>query len=807
MTHKSNIRALALLATALVSPAALAQTAAPEIPAELNQPIVQKEISIGVLYSGGHNTGLYGRYNGLTTTGVDVTLGFDLLQRDAWASGKTAYFEASGTNLLLQTGSTLAKGFRDHSYMSDTTDRFGPEAEIHVAFGHQGSWGVTASYSALTYTGNIISSLWTVNGSLGTLNNGLVAYGGASNSPLTKGSPTSFTVAALSPDFQQFQTGTRRDKVELGGKLELDEWTFATNIAHEHKQGNLEESLRETYGGMAFTLPVDYDTDRFDLSASYVDPDYQALIQYTYSRFNQTNTGVVLPYVVSMASLSASSGPYAQAAFYSTPPSNAAHYLTVMLSDKLAPHTRVVFNGRVGMELQDETFTPNSADPSLSPTLGSPTYSWFKNLNSLNQGTSATSPDARAYVYQGNLSFSTELAEHLDGRITYSLDGRDVHINQYQVWIGGTSPDAQANTAVYVVPQNWLKQTGGVELDYLILPESSTKVTATYNFNNTQRTNAQVSNSQTNSLGLNISSMIGKDILGRVSYEHSNRSGVLHFGTAWGNLETGVPEEEGTPSGAYYQAPMTADSVTVRADYAPMGDLSGGLFVKFSNNRYHYPEVDSVATPTNAGNWNLVGRGEGITHNSSFTAGPDINYRVSDSLGLHAYYTYQRIYYDNVGNGACAESNTGACAGSAGYFQNKYTSSMHSAGFSGDWKVTEKLKLSTEYNMSEGSVLFGQFNGVAVSAVTGTYQNVTNYPDINSHMNDVKVTADYQLTDAIGASLVYQYSMFNNNDWQYVAQPVIPTVNGGSAISIVNAGYGPPNYNVSTVGMIMRMKL
>jgi|GEM_PF-1156791 len=807
MTQKLSIRALALLATALVAPAALAQTAAPEIPAELNQPVLEKEISIGVLYSGGHNTGLYGRYNGFSTGGVDVTLGFELKQRDAWNSGKTAYFEASGSNLVLQTGSTLAQGFRDHSFMSDTSDRFGPEAEINVAFGNQGSWGVTASYSALTYTGNIISSLWTVNGSLGTLNNGLVAYGGASNSPATKGSPTSFTVAGISPYFQQFQTGTRRDKVEVGGKLELDEWTIATNISHEHKQGKLEESLRETYGGMAFTLPVDYDTDRFDLSASYVDPDYQALIQYTYSRFNQNNSGVVLPYVVSIASLSASSGPYAQAAFYSTPPSNSAHYLTVMLSDKLAPRTRIVFNGRIGMELQDETFTPNSADPSLSSTLGNPTYTWFKNLNSLNQGTSATSPDARAYVYQGTLSFSTELAEHLDGRASYSIDGRDVHINQYQVWIGGTSPDAQANTAVYVVPQNWLKQTGSAELNYLILPESSTKVSATYSFNNTQRTNAQVTHSETNTFGLNVSSMLSKDILGRVSYEHSNRSGVLHYGTAWGNLETGVPEVEGTPSGAYYQAPMVADAVTVRADYAPVGDLSGGLFVKFSNNRYHYPAVDSAATATNSGNWNLVGHGEGVTHNSSLTIGPDVNYRVSDSLGVHAYYSYERIYFDNVGNGNCAESNTGVCAGSAGYFQNKYTSSMHTAGFSGDWKVTEKLKLSGEYNMSVGSVLFGQYNGVAVSTVTASYQNVTNYPDIDSRMDDVKVTANYQLTDNVDGTLIYQYSMFNNNDWQYVAQPVIPTLNGGTAISILNAGYGAPNYNVSTVGMIVRMKL
>lgn len=805
MMHKLSIAALALATTALVAPAAFAQDA--EIPAELNKPIVLNEITLGVLYSGGHNAGQAGRYTGYTTTGGDITLGFDVNRRDAWNSGGTHYFEMSGSDLLLQTGTKTAKGFHDTSYSSDTSIYFGPEAEINLAFGEQGKWGVTADYSATTYTGNIISSLWTINGSTGTLNNGLLAYGGASNAPLTKGSVTAWTVAGLTPYFNQFQTGTRRDKVEVGGKLELDQWTFTTNVAHEHKQGSMEESVRQTYGGMAFAMPVDYDTDRFDLTASYVDPDYQAQIQYTYSHFSDNNTFVTLPYAVSLASLSATSGPYALASAYSTPPSNSAHYVTVKLSDKLAPKTRVLFTGRIGFELQDSQFAPNSADPSLSSTLGNSTYKWFSNLNSKNQGSVGNSLDGRAFVYEAHASFSTELAEHLDGKITYSLDGRDVKVGEYGVW-NGSNPDLVATRMDYVVPQNWVKQDGAAELSYLVLPESSTKVTVNYDFNNTQRTNAQVTHSETHTLGFNVSSMIGKAILTRLSYSHDVRSGVMHYGTAWGNLETGAPEEDGTPSGAYYQAPMTADSVTFRADYAPAGELSGGVYAKFTSNRYHYPKVDSAATATNSGDWNLVGQGQGITHNSSFTVGPDINYRPSDTLTLHGYYTFQQIYYDNRGNGACAESTAAAtCAGSAGYFRNQYTSNTHSAGFSGDWKITDKLKLNAEYNLSVGSVLFGQYNGVTVSTVTASYQNVTNYPDVNSRMDDIKVTANYQITDNVDATLLYQYSMFNNNDWQYIGVPVIPTLNGGTAISIVNAGYTSPNYNTQTAGIILRMKL
>ena len=278
-----------------------------------------------------------------------------------------------------------------------TGSRLGPEAQIDVSFGEQGKWGVDLGYNAITYTGNVINSLWTVTGQNGAYNNGLVPFGGATNNPLKKGSVTGFTTTTLAPYEAQYQTGTRRDTLSASGQYQMDEWTFKADIQHEHKQGSLEKSLYGTPGGMPFTLPVDFNTDRFDVSASYIDPDYQAVIQYTYSRFVDNNTGVTLPFPVSQASLSATSGPYAQSAFYSTPPSTSAHYVTVMVSDKLAPATRVTFNAHVGAELQNDTFTPNSADPNLSPTLGS-SYGWFSHLNSLNQGTSATSPDAVTWV-------------------------------------------------------------------------------------------------------------------------------------------------------------------------------------------------------------------------------------------------------------------------------------------------------------------------------------------------------------------------------------------------------------------------
>lgn len=812
MMQKLSLYAAALTTVCLLPLTAMAQddgfdiSAAPVQPQQTETAATRPlgEFTLGTQWVGGTNTGLYGRYNGFTNEGFDVLFGFKFGKRDAWDSGDTFYYDVSGINLNFQTGNRLADGFSDSTYSNRTSNRLGPTAELSVAFGEQGKWGITADYDAISYTGNIINSIYTVTGTEGVLNNGLAPSGGASNAPLTAGSPTSFNAPTLSQAMKEFQTGTRRDILTFGGKYIVDDWTFTAGIRHDHKDGTLEESLRATYGGQAFTLPIDYDTDRFDVSAAYNLPDFQAILAYSFSRFTANDLGVLLPYPVSKASLNASSGPYAQTALYSLPPSTSAHYVTIMMGDTLKPGTRINLNGRFGVELQDSMFPANSADPNLSNTLGNPAYHWFDNLNNWNQGTSASSPDASAWIYQGSASINSRLATDLTGRASYSFDGRNVDINQYEVWIGGSSPDATANTAVYVVPQEWFKQTANVELDYRLIPESNTKVTVSYSFNNTERTNAQVEHSTTNSAGVHLSTMLGSDFMGRLSYDYADRSGTLIYGTAWGNLETGAPEEYGTPSGAYYQAPMTSHTVVLRGDYAPSPRFSGGVFLKYRDEHFHYPEIDAAAPTSDT---NLLGRGMGIVEDSNLTVGPDVSYRPNKDVDLHAYYTYEMIFFDNRGNGACANSNTGNCLGSVGYFQNKYTSHMNTAGMSADWLVNPKLKIKGEYNYSSGSVMFGEFNGVMVASVSQLYQNVTPYPDIDSTMHDLRLTAVYQLTPNIEWSLMYAYNMFHNNDWNFLTPPIQTTTNTSTTISILTPGYPPPRYDVSTVGTMVRVAL
>ena len=134
--------------------------------------------------------------------------------------------------------------------------------------------------------------------------------------------------------------------------------------------------------------------------------------------------------------------------------------------------------------MQDDTFAPNTADPMGQNLVGANLFG----LNSALQGTSASSPDITATVYQVKVSAASHPIANLDTRVYYGVDGRSVSLNQYKVFTGGTGGSAADTTLggsatsnfAFVVPQDWTKQNAGVEAGYRIIPEYDTKLTVGY---------------------------------------------------------------------------------------------------------------------------------------------------------------------------------------------------------------------------------------------------------------------------------------------------------------------------------------
>jgi hypothetical protein len=827
MITRNALRAIALATTCLAPMAAFAQAPAPaEAPAPLTiggMPY-SGEIEFGLMGVMGQNADQAGRYNGFNSTGLDLVGGFDVMGRDAWNSGGTRYFEFNGSNLVLQTGSShFGTGIAgDNNWSSGVTNNFSNEGSVGFRAGQQGTWSFGANFDSITYTGNVIDSLYTVYGNQAVLNPGLLPYGGAtSQTAATPGALTSshYTAAVLAATnaMRPEQTGTRRDAVGADFKYIWNEWTITGAFRHEHKEGSMEEAGDIAYGGNSFALPINYDTDRYDISAAYNTRLWQGVLQYTFSHFTDNNLFVTLPYPY------ANTGkPYQESAAYSTPPSNSAHYVTMLLATNAIPNTRINLNARVGVEKQDDTFPSNTADPGIGGFIGN--TAGFYNLNPMLQGTTENSPDITATVYQVKVSASSHPIPNTDINVFYGVDGRSVSMpcinGDYTQPYGGTtchgvygsgtgSDSAPASTAAtsapyaFVVPQDWLKQAAGADVTYKLLPAYNTRLTLGYRLDITDRSNAQVGHSWTNTGSVGIASDIGPQLNGKVSFDYASRSGNLSYLAPWLNLDG--PTQSPTYSGAYYQAPMTSEAVTMRADYTPLDNLDADMFLQFKNENYTYPGAFNYTAPNGGVTIApLTGVGTGVKQDYALTVGPDVNYRPIKSLNLHAFYTYELLFYNNLGNGNCATSNTGACLGSAGYYQNKDTSSTHTVGVSAEWQVNPKLKLKGDYTVSYGSVMFAEYNGVFVPAPTASYQNVSNYPDIDSLMNSVRLIATYELVPNVDLIVEGAYTAFHNNSWYDTANAIQPA--GAAGVSILTPGYPAPNYGIGMIMAGMKIK-
>lgn len=795
MFTRSMLRAVALATSCLVPVGAYAaddfavdETTAPAavvIP-EAGSTYFGGSVGVGFGGAGGHYLGEAGRYNGVNTPGFNTGITeFDLKGGSTWSSGDTRYYSFTGSNLIFQTGKFTAPGLNSNSnWATSINNSLFNDGSVAVKIGDQGTWGFGASYDAITYTGNAISSLYTVNGGIGTLNPGLTPWGGATFT--RAGTPTTYTVPTLTATngMQVVQTGTRRDIFATDFKYLLDNWTFSGAFRHEIKNGSMEESIDTANGGTAFQLPVDYDTDRYDLIAAYNTRGVQALLQYTYTKFTDNIAYVNLPYQVSNATV-----PFQKSAAYSLPPSSDAHYLTVQLSDRnLIPKTTLNLNARYGWELQNAPTPPNTGDPNPTGASGA------SSLNGSLVGTTLPSPDITAQVYQVKASASSRPMKNVDTRIFYGLDGRSVTLNQYAVTGSGSGSDSSLGGTNYIVPQQWLKQNFGGDVGYKILPEYDTKITAGYRMDTVQRSNAQVGHSWTNTGNIAISSELGSQIDGKLSFEYADRSGTLSYLTPWENL--GNSPSGQTYSGAYYQAPMTSEAVTARVDYTPLETMSASFFLQFKNENYNYPAATAVGNAT-ATSIPVTGSGQGVKQDYALTLGPDFNYRPTKSINLHAFYTFETLFYNNTGQGACstvAQAVTAACTGTAGFFRNNQTSNTHTVGVSGEWQVNDKLKLRGDYTVSYGSVMFSEFNGVFVTNPTAAYQNVVNYPDINSLMNTFKVSAVYNVMPNVDLVGMATYTSYHNNDWNDTANPIQGA--GTTSISILTPGYAAPKYTV-----------
>jgi MtrB/PioB family decaheme-associated outer membrane protein len=329
-----------------------------------------------------------GRFSGAVAPGFYGLGDFHLGQRDAWDSGGTNYWDVQGANL----------GFWDRSFSARA--------------GQQGTWGLTFSYDGIPYEAtNNFHSVWT--------NNGTTVPGVPPGSipllyPATPfvpgvGAVNSLWLPVPSPTLAarlfNYNIGTRRDVFTGTGKYQWGDWTITGAIRHEHKTGyqaNSAEiggtvalttagtggsrnippaaSVGVTSGLGYFAMPIDYDTDRYEVLAAYGDEKLQVQLGYTFSNFkdNMTQFNLQNPFNLNPTTTFGTSAANLYIP-YSLPPSNSAHQVKALVGYNISPTMRFNANFAYGVELQNDSFPIGSGDRSTSSTSrGRASTAWYR---------------------------------------------------------------------------------------------------------------------------------------------------------------------------------------------------------------------------------------------------------------------------------------------------------------------------------------------------------------------------------------------------------------------------------------------
>jgi len=679
------------------------------------------------------------RFHGPTDPGLSALGGLHYGQRDPWDSGGTYYFDVLGSNL----------GFWDRSFA--------------LKVGQQGTWGLNFSYDGIPYNAtDSFRSILQKNGqvmpgvaagSLGVNYVQILPKVGSVNSlwmPKSTNMPSNLL---------GYDIGLRRDVYNATGKYQLGDWTITSGWRHEYKEGTQIGSLEIggapsittagsgsgnpqpkptsfTSGLLYFAQPVDYDTDRFDLTGAFSSDKLQAQLGYTYSEFTD-NVGVFdAQNPFAFTPTTSFGGPASGvSAIYVLPPSNSAHQLKAQLGYNITPTTRLNVNFGTGLDLQNAPYDVG-----------------YGNIPNSTQTLPRSSFNGEVHTYFGNIALTAQPIPKLDLRAAYTIDERDNQSPQNSYIVNPTS--TSSNTSGYQnLPFSYRHQILSLEAGYRLGGQAKLLLSDT--LDNTHRTYTDTSVVTSNRTELKLRAPINDTLFSSISVAHEGRWAQNYNSDGWWKAACNNCNAEPSNFLMFMEASRQHDEAKGMLDYQPTPGVTASLFIKMAKD--NYPAADI-----------------GLRNNTNFSVGPDVSWQASKTVNLHAYYTFQRIYNDQ--SSIYQSSLTAAPSPTNNNYivpwNNKTTDYVHSLGANVDWQaIPEKLKVSFDYNLSYGDTAYvmGEgmvaYGGAITSPTFGPIINTQSLPDVKSLLSVVNVHAEYSLTPKITLMAGYAWERFNYKDF------------------------------------------
>jgi len=355
------------------------------------------------------------------------------------------------------------------------------------------------------------------------------------------------------------------------------------------------------------------------------------------------------------------------------------------------------------------------------------------------------SANARIDTLTADLKLDSAVSEKLQLNVALRYNDRDnkTPSNVYD-WV---TTDSFASVPRSNLPYSFTDQSIKLGADYRF--NRANRLSGGYDYEKKSRTNQEVDDTTENTVwgNYNLRTSGKIDVTLKAAHGVRDASGYNPV------VETVPPQN--TLLIKYNMADRTRDTGGIQFNYNPGERISVGLGMELSRDDYTNSTL-------------------GLTDSRDTTYNADIAMVLAEATTAHGFASRQLIKSQQAGSQTFATPDWSA--------NNDDTIDTLGIGIKHQL-IVDELDIGADYVVTRSS---GK-----VSVITGAPSS--DFPDIDSDLDSLKLYADYQMKDNMKLHAAYWYEHYSSTDW------ALDNVDPGTIPNVISFGENAPNYNVNVV--------
>jgi len=519
-----------------------------------------------------------------------LDLGVGYISDDSYKFGEYTGMHEKGAYFIGNAAMRL-RGENANYWDIDITNAGLDSRSLSIEGGKQGTYSLNFDYAELPhYISDSVSTPF-----LGVGSTNLTLPG-----TWVRGVSTD-TMTDLPNSLHSAELQTSRKRAGVGATLVAsDKWEFGASYRQEKREGTQAVGSAFFFNSAQLIMPVDYETQQIDVSASYTANAFQARFAYYASLFNDNNTSLTWenPYA---SAVGADTGQLALA------PDNAFHQLSASLAYAFGESTRATADIAVGRMTQNEDFVPVTTNASL------PGYPFALPRTSL---------DGLVETINGNIKVTSRLSPDWGVSLAYIYnDHNDKTPTAAYTWVTSdtnTNATTRTNTP-YSFTENKIK----LSTDYQAT--SNSKFSAGFDNDSDERTYQEASKTTENTLWARGRMRMPGQAEVTIRLAHASRDVDSYEALPWLN-----PAEDPLMR-KYNMADRDRDQGSVRIDVLSFTNVTFGL-------GFDYAQDDYTNSPV------------GLTSSREYGVNADISAVLDEKTSMYVFMHHEDINSKQAGS-------------------------------------------------------------------------------------------------------------------------------------------------------------